>query len=93
MLEQLLLLVSSNYCLRLCNANIGWFRYRAVNIHLGAMFGTIMAFNVWFRIWPAQQKIISAIKNGDAPDADLLALAGLRSSTYLYVCTFSLDYA
>ena len=26
------------------------------------MFGTIMAFNVWFRIWPAQQKIITAIR-------------------------------
>lgn len=66
---------------------LGGFEYRAVNIHLGAMFGTIMAFNVWFRIWPAQQKIINAIKNGDAPDADLLALAGLRSkhNTYMSV--------
>ena len=66
---------------------LGGFGYRAVNIHLGAMFGTIMAFNVWFRIWPAQQKIIKAIKNGDAPDADLLALAGLRSkhNTYMSV--------
>ena len=35
--------------------------YRAYNIHIGAMFGSIMAFNVWFRIWPAQQKIITAI--------------------------------
>ena len=51
------------------------------------MFGTIMAFNVWFRIWPAQQKIITAIKNGEAPDAKLAALAGLRSkhNTYLSV--------
>ena len=66
---------------------LGGFEYRAVNIHLGAMFGTIMAFNVWFRIWPAQQKIITAIKNGDAPDASLLALAGLRSkhNTYMSV--------
>ena len=66
---------------------LGGFGYRAVNIHLGAMFGTIMAFNVWFRIWPAQQKIITSIKNGDAPDADLLALAGLRSkhNTYMSV--------
>ena len=46
-----------------------------------------MAFNVWFRIWPAQQKIITAIKNGDAPDASLVALAGQRSkhNTYLSV--------
>ena len=63
------------------------FSYRAYNIHLGTLFGTIMAFNVWYRIWPAQQKIITAIKNGDAPDADLLALAGLRSkhNTYMSV--------
>jgi uncharacterized membrane protein len=46
-----------------------------------------MAFNVWFRIWPAQQKIITAIKNGEAPDGDLVALAGLRSkhNTYMSV--------
>ena len=63
------------------------FSYRSYNIHLGALFGTSMAFNVWFRIWPAQQKIINAIKNGDAPDGDLLALAGLRSkhNTYMSV--------
>ena len=61
--------------------------YRAYNIHIGAMFGSMMAFNVWFRIWPAQQKIITAIKNGEAPDGDLVALAGLRSkhNTYMSV--------
>ena len=53
--------------------------YRAINIHIGAMFGSMMAFNVWFRIWPAQKQIISAIKEGVSPDADLLATAGLRS--------------
>ena len=65
----------------------GSFEYRAYNIHLGAMFGTMMAFNVWFRIWPAQQKIITAIKNGDAPDGGLVALAVLRSihNTYMSV--------
>jgi len=63
------------------------FSYRAFNIHLGALFGTNMAFNVWFRIWPAQQKIITSIKNGEAPDGDLVALAGLRSkhNTYMSV--------
>jgi len=61
------------------------FEYRAYNMHIGAMFGTMMAFNVWFRIWPAQQKIITAIKNGESPDASDLGLAGLRSkhNTYL----------
>jgi len=66
-------------------ATFGNFSYRGTLIHTGAMFGTIMAFNVWFRIWPAQQKIIKAIKEGTAPDANLVKLAGLRSrqNTYL----------
>jgi len=63
------------------------FGYRSFNIHLGTLFGTNMAFNVWFRIWPAQQQIITAIKNGEAPDGSLVALAGLRSkhNTYMSV--------
>jgi uncharacterized membrane protein len=66
---------------------VGGFGYRGMVIHTGAMFGTIMAFNVWFRIWPAQQKIISAVKAGTPPDANLVALAGTRSkhNTYLSV--------
>jgi uncharacterized membrane protein len=66
-------------------ATWGELSYRAFNIHMGVMFGTIMAFNVWFRIWPAQQKIITAVKAGTAPDAALVALAGSRSrhNTYL----------
>jgi len=67
--------------------HFGQFGYRAFNIHLGSMFGTMMAFNVWFRIWPAQQKIITAIKNGDAPDPADAGMAGLRSkhNTYMSV--------
>jgi uncharacterized membrane protein len=63
------------------------FSFRGYAIHLGTMFGTFMAFNVWFRIWPAQQKIITAIKNGEAPDPALAALAGTRSkhNTYMSV--------
>ena len=65
--------------------HVGGFSYRGTLIHTGAMFGTMMAFNVWFRIWPAQQKIIKAIKEGNAPDGNLVKLAGLRSkhNTYL----------
>jgi uncharacterized membrane protein len=61
--------------------------YRAYNIHIGAMFGSIMAFNVWYRIWPAQQRIITAIKNGEAPDPADAGMAGLRSkhNTYMSV--------
>ena len=48
-------------------AHFAGFSYRGTLIHTGAMFGTIMAFNVWFRIWPAQQKIVRAVKEGDGP--------------------------
>lgn len=63
------------------------FSYRAYNIHLGTMFGTIMAANVWMRIWPAQKKIIAATKEGTAPDATVVALVGQRSrhNTYMSV--------
>jgi len=68
-------------------AVLAHFSFRAYAIHLGAMFGTIMAFNVWFRIWPAQQKIIRATKDGQPPDAALVAMAGTRSkhNTYMSV--------
>jgi len=36
-------------------------------IMLGFVYGTIMAFNVWFMIWPRQKKIISAVIKGDNP--------------------------
>lgn len=58
---------------------------RAVLIHIGAMFGTIMAANVWMRIWPNQRKIITAIKGGTAPDAAIVATAGLRSKQNTYM--------
>jgi len=62
------------------------FSYRALNIHLAAMFGTIMAFNVWFRIWPAQQVIIKGVKgDGPAADASLVAMAGARSRHNVYM--------
>ena len=63
------------------------FGYRAYVIHTGAMFGTLMAANVWMRIWPAQKEIISAIRDGQAPPADRVALAGQRSrhNTYMSI--------
>jgi uncharacterized membrane protein len=78
-----LLIAGIEYSMIHCGA----FSYRAVNIHIGAMFGTMMAFNVWFRIWPAQQRIITAIRDGEAPDGADAALAGLRSkhNTYMSV--------
>jgi len=52
---------------------------RAAYIHVGAMFGTIMAANVWMRILPAQRRMIEAIKAGEKPDETLAAQAKLRS--------------
>ncbi|MCB0309268.1 MAG: urate hydroxylase PuuD, partial [Bdellovibrionales bacterium] len=70
-----------------CWAN---FSYRGYNIHIAALFGTIMAYNVWVRIWPLQQKIISAIKSGEKADPAWGAVAGMRSkhNTYLSVPLF-----
>jgi uncharacterized membrane protein len=63
------------------------FSMRAMYIHVAALFGTAMAANVWMRIWPAQQRIITAIKNGEAPAPADPAMAGLRSkhNTYMSV--------
>ena len=48
-----------------------------ISIVLGSIMGTIMAANVWFVIWPNQQKVIAG-----APDAaDAGAKAGLASRT------------
>ena len=61
---------------------------RSVFIYSGGLFGTIMAANVWMRIWPNQRKIISGVAGkAPAPDASVPALAGLRSkhNTYMSV--------
>jgi uncharacterized membrane protein len=59
---------------------------RAVFIFAGATFGTIMAMNVWMRIWPNQRKIIAGVAGkAPAPDAAVPALAGLRSKHNTYM--------
>ena len=55
------------------------FSGRAAYIHVGAVFGTIMTANVWFRILPSQRKMIAAAAAGEAFDASLSAQAKLRS--------------
>jgi len=52
---------------------------RAAYIHVGAMYGTIMTANVWFRILPAQRKMIAAAAAGEKFDTALGAQAKLRS--------------
>ena len=58
---------------------VGKFSGRALYIHMGAIFGTMMALNVWMVIWPYQQRIIKATKDGTAADPADVATAGLRS--------------
>ena len=52
---------------------------RGAYIHIGALFGTIMAANVWMHILPSQKKMIAALKEGRKPDERLSARAKLRS--------------
>lgn len=62
---------------------------RAAYIHVGAMFGTLMAANVWLRILPAQRRMIASLKKGKKPDSALAARAKLRTkhNTYMVVPT------
>lgn len=62
---------------------------RATYIHIGALFGTIMASNVWMRILPPQRRMIAAAVKGEAFDDTLAAGAKRRSkhNTFLAVPT------
>ena len=55
------------------------FSARAAYIHVGALFGTIMAANVWMHILPAQKRMIAALNDGQKPDERFAAQAKLRS--------------
>ncbi len=61
------------------------FSGRGAYIHVGAMFGTIMAANVWMRILPAQRRMIAALNAGGKPDETLSAQAKLRSKQNTYM--------
>jgi uncharacterized membrane protein len=52
---------------------------RATYIHVGALFGTIMAANVWMRILPPQRRMIAAAVKGESFDTTLAAGAKRRS--------------
>jgi len=59
---------------------------RTLYIAVGGLLGSIMAANVWMRIWPNQRKIIAGVKGtSPAPGPEVAAQAGLRSkhNTYL----------
>lgn len=54
-------------------------------IMLGAGFGTIMWFNVWFIIWPCQRKIIGGVKSGNPAPAGIVSRAALFSKINVYL--------
>jgi uncharacterized membrane protein len=41
---------------------------RAAYLHVGAMVGTIMVWNVFFHIIPGQREMVTAVRGGRAPD-------------------------
>jgi len=48
-------------------------------ITFGGLLGTIMWFNVWFIIWPAQKRIITWVRDGQSP----AEMAGIVKRAYL----------
>ncbi len=58
---------------------------RAAFIHAGALVGTIMAANVFFRIIPAQRALLAATHAGTTPDVSLGVRAKLRSTHNHYL--------
>jgi uncharacterized membrane protein len=65
------------YTLDLSEGTAGWPlvpKYLAIGI--GMWLGTIMWFNVWFVIWPNQQKVLNIGGKGDGLSAEAKAAAG-----------------
>jgi uncharacterized membrane protein len=60
---------------------------RAAYMHVGALIGTLMAFNVWMRIIPAQKKMVAAARAGEPIDQTLADRAKFRSkhNTYMVI--------
>lgn len=65
----------------------GQMTHRAMWMLFGAGLGTIMWFNVWFIIWPAQKQLIRWTRDGGAPPEmpaiAKRALMASRLNTYL----------
>lgn len=58
---------------------------RAIWILMGMLFGIVMWSNVWFVIWPAQQKIIRGVRDGVPADPALPKRAARASRTNTYL--------
>ena len=62
-----------------------YFSGRGAYLQLGAMFGTIMAANVWMRILPAQRRMVAALRAGTPPNLEEGARAKLRSKHNTFI--------
>jgi len=62
-----------------------YFSGRGAYLQLGAMFGTIMAANVWMRILPVQRRMVAALRAGTAPNLEESAQAKKRSKHNTFI--------
>ncbi len=62
-------------------AALFYFRWAAALTGVGMWLGLIMAFNVWFVIWPAQQKVLGMVAADDATKAAAATRAMIFSRT------------
>lgn len=62
-----------------------WFTPRAAFLQLGAMLGTLMASNVFFRIIPAQKHMLASTREGKPVDTSYGARAKQRSTHNHYL--------
>ena len=63
----------------------GGMSQRGMWVLFGGLLGTIMWFNVWFVIWPRQQKILGAMLGGPAAPAEAAPQAALASKINTYL--------
>ncbi len=62
-----------------------YFSARGAFMQLGAMFGTIMAANVWMLIIPSQRRMVNALKEGREPNLTEGDRAKLRSKHNTFI--------
>ncbi len=55
--------------------------HKYTDIGIGMWLGTIMWFNVWFIIWPNQQKVLGMVEASPDERKKAARLAGLTSRT------------
>ncbi|HEX9749666.1 MAG TPA: urate hydroxylase PuuD [candidate division Zixibacteria bacterium] len=65
--------------------HLAHYSHRSVNIHIGLLFGNIMAFNLLVRSRALMKRIVSALTEGATPDPALLAEAGMRVRHNVYL--------